>query len=129
RVLSRYVVGVTPGTLSATTVSFRAGDSGRVVLLADRLDSLTDPPRQVVVERRPVMADGMCERVTVTNYGDAPCRLGLWFELGADFRDMFEVRGLKRPARVRLPPPEAEANRIRFRYAWLERLGVVSVGI
>src|SRR5690606_33042331 len=52
RVLSRYVVGVTPGTRSATTVSFRAGDSGRVVLLADRLDSLTDPPRQVVVERR-----------------------------------------------------------------------------
>src|SRR5690606_25776030 len=126
RVLSRYVVGVTPGTLSATTVSFRAGDSGRVLLLADRLDSLTDPPRQVVVERRPVMADGMYERVTVTNYGDAPCRLELWFELGADFRDMFEVRGMKRPARGRLHPPEVEADRIRFRYRGLDGLDYVT---
>lgn len=126
RVLSRYVVGVTPGTLSATTVSFRAGDSGRVVLLADRLDSLTDPPRQVVVERRPVIADGMYERVTVTNYGDAPCRLELWFELGADFRDMFEVRGMKRPARGRLHPPEVEADRIRFRYRGLDGLDYVT---
>lgn len=120
RVLSRYVVGVTPGTLNPTTVSFRAGDSGRVVLLADQLDSLTDPPRQVVVERRPVIADGMYERVTVTNYGDEPCRLELWIELGADFRDMFEVRGMSRQARGRAQAPVAAGDSVQFRYQGLD---------
>src|SRR5688572_13524334 len=36
------------------------------------------------------------ERIDITNYGQEPCDLPLTLELGGDFRDMFEVRGLAR---------------------------------
>lgn len=122
RVLSRYVVAATPGSLNVTAASFRGGDRGRVVLLADELDSLHDPPRQVVVERRSVLADGMFERLSVTNYGSERCELQLVIEIGADFRDMFEVRGMARPARGRLQAPELAPDRVRFRYRGLDDL-------
>lgn len=117
RVLSRYVVGTTSGSLSVTTVSFRAGNRGRVVALAEGLNSLASPEMQVVVERAPVVADGMYERLTVTNYGTKRCELQLFIDVAADFRDMFEVRGMVREARGETHEPEVMRDRIRFRYS------------
>jgi hypothetical protein len=42
----------------------------------------------------------MYERIAFMNYGNAPLTLPVRIELGADFRDMFEVRGMVRPARA-----------------------------
>ncbi|MFS8628581.1 MAG: glycogen debranching N-terminal domain-containing protein [Limnochordales bacterium] len=125
RVLSRYRVGIRPGTLSATTVSFRAGHGGRVVLLADGVTSLHGQRREVVVERRPVLADGMFDRIEVANFGAEACRLELLIELGADFRDMFEVRGMVRPARGVAAATVSE-NSVLFRYCGLDGLEYIT---
>lgn len=126
RVLSRYAVSASPGAMHTTSASFRAGDRGRVVLLADEASSLEDPARQVVIERRPVIAGGMFERISAANCGDEPAELQLWIEIDADFRDMFEVRGMTRKARGRLEDPEVEKGLVRFRYRGLDQLDYVT---
>lgn len=123
RLLSRYRVDVRPGTLNATTVSFRSGHAGRIVLLADEMTSLDSPARQVVVERHPVLADGFFDRIKVINYGSDRRELELLIEVGADFQDVFEVRGMVRAARGETHEPELAADGVRFRYTGLDGLG------
>ena len=62
------------------------------------------------------------ERIELMNYGtqDALVPLGLHF--GADFRDMFEVRGQSRSARGTLLAPEVGAERVTYRYEGLDRI-------
>ena len=61
-----------------------------------------EPTRQgaIHVERmRLIWHDRMYERLRLRNFGQLPVRLPLRLEFAADFRDMFEVRGLVRPVR------------------------------
>ena len=44
-----------------------------------------------------VLQDGFCERLTMQSYVDTPLKFKLSVLFGADFFDMFEVRGQKRP--------------------------------
>src|SRR5690625_5130899 len=62
RVLSPYTVVIDPGTVNVTASSARTGDSSRVVLLADEVNSLASPPREIVIERRAIIRDGLIER-------------------------------------------------------------------
>lgn len=62
----------------------------------------------------------MFERITCMNYGNRPARLPLRFRLDADFVDMFEVRGSRRPARGRLLGPESSEWGYAFRYEGLD---------
>jgi glycogen debranching enzyme len=57
------------------------------------------------VHRGKFLCDGACfDRITVRNYGEKPVAVDLLFIFGADFADIFEVRGQKRERRgVRLP--------------------------
>jgi glycogen debranching enzyme len=60
------------------------------------------------------------ERITVTNYGDAPVDLPLAFQIAADFRDIFEVRGMTRRARGQLLPIRSGSHHIAFAYEGLD---------
>jgi len=65
-------------------------------------DTTADGPRQGVVhlERSTVLTPGSClQELSFTNYGDAAWRVPLSFRCDADFRDIFEVRGIQRPLR------------------------------
>ena len=86
-------------------------------------------PRGVIhVERKRCLWDGrLMERVRLTNFGLDELMLPIAFEYGADFRDMFEVRGLKRPARGHLMEPELNGRSVTFRYEGLD--GVVRSGV
>lgn len=126
RVLSRYTLQLEPGNLNVTASSMRAGDSGRIVLLADEINSLHSPRREVVIERRPIIRDGFVERISVSNYGWAPCQLQLVLQLAADFRDMFEVRGMLRDGRGRLFLPEIAVDGVQFRYRGLDEMEYVT---
>jgi glycogen debranching enzyme len=57
------------------------------------------------VHRGKFLCDGACfDRITVRNYGEKSVAVDLLFIFGADFADIFEVRGQKRERRgVRLP--------------------------
>lgn len=126
RIMSHYILRVDPGTLNVAVSSSRLGDAGRVVLLADELNSLESPPREVVVERRPLIRDGFIERIAITNYGSASCELRLTIEFSADFRDIFEVRGWPRPRRGEQFPPKIGDDGVRFHYRGLDEMDYVT---
>jgi len=86
-------------------------------------------PRGVIhVERKRCLWEGrMMERVRLTNFGLDEVMLPIAFEYAVDFRDMFEVRGLKRPARGKSLEPEINGRQVVFGYEGLD--GLVRRGV
>ncbi|MDQ2763125.1 MAG: amylo-alpha-1,6-glucosidase [Pseudomonadota bacterium] len=87
-------------------------------------------PRGVIhVERKRCLNGGqLFERLRLTNFGLDEVMLPITFEYGADFRDMFEVRGLRRAARGTLAEPLLTGRGVEFGYRGLdgvERKGAV----
>lgn len=64
--------------------------------------------------------DRMFERVVLTNYGRDLVHLRLVFEVDADFRDMFEVRGSHRATRGQAQMPQPRENGLVFGYVGLD---------
>ena len=60
------------------------------------------------------------EHLRLTNYGDTPVSLEVDFHFGADFADIFEVRGVQRPRRGELLGPQAEEVGLSFAYRGLD---------
>lgn len=75
----------------------------------------------VGIERHRVIEGGVLyERISVHNYGLQPVQVVLELRFGADFRDLFEVRGAVRPARGTLLPPEVGRDRVLLAYRGLD---------
>ncbi|HWF00275.1 MAG TPA: glycogen debranching N-terminal domain-containing protein [Caulobacteraceae bacterium] len=88
-------------------------------------------PRGVIhIERRRCLhGERMYERVRLTNFGLEQTWAPIAFRLGADFRDMFEVRGAVRLQRGEVLAPVLEGREVRFGYRGLDevrREGVVA---
>jgi glycogen debranching enzyme len=62
----------------------------------------------------------MFHRVTVRSYAPAPVAMELDFAYGADFADMFEVRGTKRLRRGEFFPPAVNGGSVRLSYRGLD---------
>lgn len=60
------------------------------------------------------------ERIVVRNFDDRPHRIRIALHFAADFADIFEVRGAKRPARGRLHEPELSEGGVRLAYVGLD---------
>jgi glycogen debranching enzyme len=59
--------------------------------------------------RNKFLADGVClDQITIHNFGHQPVETELSFAFGADFKDIFEVRGQKRQRRGHYLPEETE---------------------
>ncbi|HEX2911287.1 MAG TPA: glycogen debranching N-terminal domain-containing protein [Chloroflexia bacterium] len=86
------------------------GDSGMVTLL----------PRTLSVRRNRFIEDGMHERLGFFNYNSFPLSVSLTMRFGSDFRDMFDVRGYKRPKRGQIRTPEWDGERLTFCYLGLD---------
>jgi glycogen debranching enzyme len=85
------------------------------------LDEVGTPQGLIHISRnRFLCQERMYERLTCVNYGEQRVTLPLRFSLSADFWDMFEVRGSKRPARGRLMEPEPGEIGYVFRYVGLD---------
>ena len=56
----------------------------------------------------------------LTNFEPSTVDLRLGLKTGADFRDIFEVRGMERASRGELAPPEMERDEVIFRYRGLD---------
>jgi glycogen debranching enzyme len=65
-------------------------------------------------------AERMYERLVLTNYGSEALSIPLEFAVAADFRDMFEVRGVARGARGEAQPGEHDAHVVGFGYRGLD---------
>jgi glycogen debranching enzyme len=73
--------------------------------------------------RTKFLVDGSClERIVIRSYDDEAVDVTLTMAFGADFRDIFEVRGLQRPSRGVMLPAEVNAAGIKFSYRGLDEV-------
>jgi glycogen debranching enzyme len=70
--------------------------------------------RRFLWERR------MFERIQIVNHGVEDVLLPMSIEYGADFADIFEVRGTPRVARGEVRPPTTDGRRVHFTYMGLD---------
>jgi glycogen debranching enzyme len=69
------------------------------------------------------LADGACfDRLTVHNYGQKPICADVSFTFGADFADIFEVRGQKRARRGAYLPADIGRSGVTLSYEGLDRV-------
>ncbi|MGA8601951.1 MAG: glycogen debranching N-terminal domain-containing protein, partial [Beijerinckiaceae bacterium] len=82
------------------------------------------PQGVIHVERQRLIFEGaLYERITLSNFGPEETQVPLELEFDADFRDMFEVRGVSRRARGELLAPEIGPSSVCLCYRGLD--GVV----
>jgi len=86
------------------------------------------PPGVLHVERKRFLwEERLYERISCVNYSRDVVLIPLSLEFGADFRDMFEVRGMHRERRGFIDNPEIDGRSVRFAYEGLDRIRRTSV--
>ena len=79
------------------------------------------PRGTVHIDRARVLLDGAChERVRIHNYGDSSVEIAMSIECGADFADIFEVRGTQRARRGTKLPTRVEGAALELGYEGLD---------
>lgn len=77
-------------------------------------------PNTISLRRNRLMRNGMRERIGLFNYNPLPVRLRLGIDLGADFRDMFDVRGFPRNDRGTIHEPQWDDGVLTLLYTGLD---------
>lgn len=86
------------------------------------LESAATPKGVIHIERKRFLWDGrIFERICLFNYGDQPMRAPLTLQFAADFHDMFEVRGEKRPRRGQHHPAQLGERTVQLSYTGLDQ--------
>lgn len=67
-------------------------------------------------------SDRLYQRIRIENFGRAEVRVPLTLRFGADFHDMFEVRGATRLRRGRLAGPEVRGDAVVLHYTGLDKV-------
>ena len=76
---------------------------------------------QLHLRRSKFLRNGTChERITVRSYASAPLAVEVELRFGADFADLFEVRGERRPRRGAQHRPETAADGVTLSYTGLD---------
>ncbi|WP_456431808.1 amylo-alpha-1,6-glucosidase [Thermosulfuriphilus sp.] len=84
-------------------------------------DRLLVPKGTIHILRTKFLYDGCCyERLEFENFGLCPVDLFFSYYFEADYADIFEVRGLKRPKKGRIFAPKLESDRVIFSYQGLD---------
>ncbi|MEJ0003879.1 MAG: glycogen debranching N-terminal domain-containing protein [Pararobbsia sp.] len=87
------------------------------------LGGTTAPEGVIHVERARFLWRGrLFERITCRNFGNFAVTMPLTVSFGADFRDMFEVRGSQRKQRGELSAPAIRPTSVRLAYWGLDGL-------
>ena len=131
RLLSRFRLSVAGrplellgGAVSADNVVFTANLTNRPL---PPIGGQSTRQGVIHVERsRLIWEDRLYERLRLRNYGVSEAHLPLRLEFAADFRDMFEVRGLARATRGRTRAAVVAEDSIELSYEGLDGLVRVS---
>ncbi len=78
------------------------------------------PQDTLNIRRLRVIKDGLYERIRIKNYNPVLVKLSLEFGFGADFADIFEMRGLKRKKRGKILKPKISDKCLRLAYLGLD---------
>ena len=125
RHLSRMTVRLDDQTplLLASTVR---DDNAFLSVDLTNVDTGTQPdiPRGTIhLYRSKFLEEGICyEQFRLTNYGLTPVKFSLFFEFGADFADIFEVRGTPRRKKGHFQPSRLEGDKIALNYLGLDNV-------
>lgn len=84
------------------------------------VDGTTLPKESLEVTRQRIINESLHETIQMTNFSILRAVVNLCFDFDADFRDIFEVRGERRPRRGELTAPIVEKDRVIFRYKGLD---------
>src|SRR5438309_1169162 len=79
-------------------------------------DVLAVPQQTLNIRRIRAINGRLFERVRVKNYNAYPVAVDVEFSFGADFADIFEVRGMARDATGSYDPPSVDGRRAEFGY-------------
>ena len=125
RLLSRFVM--TAGlsrpsklsdSVSGDNVFFTAHTTNRPL---PPMGGRSAPAGVLHIERRRFLRERrMFERVRIVNHGTEDVLLPLAFDFGADFADIFQVRGTLREKRGVVHTPTTDGRRVNFRYTGLD---------
>ncbi|MBN3853712.1 amylo-alpha-1,6-glucosidase [Paraburkholderia sp. Ac-20340] len=108
------------GSVSSDNTAFTAHLTNRPL---PPLGGTSTPEGVIHVERERVLSGTMMtEAIELTNYGTEDAVVPLSVSFASDFRDMFEVRGLKREVRGELKAPRIEGNTVRLEYIGLDKV-------
>lgn len=125
RILSRFAMtvgGVRPSRLSSgaskDNVYFTCHSTNRPL---PPMGGRSAPAGVLHIERRRFVWDRrLFERVRMVNHGIEDVLLPLAFDFGADFADIFQVRGTLRDKRGTIETPVTDGRRVTFRYLGLD---------
>jgi glycogen debranching enzyme len=81
---------------------------------------LDDPQHFLHVRRRQLVDDGFSDEIRLVNYLQRPIAIEIAVHFAADFADVFEVRGAKRPRRGSLLAPVIEDASVELAYRALD---------
>ena len=121
---SLHLNGRRPALLRAATgggfeasVELTNADPSRNV--GDKIDPSALSHRAIAVRRRRLLGASFAERLEAVNHGETSAELRFDLALGADFADIFEVRGYQRPTRGSLLPIALDPTGRRIEFAYL----------
>jgi glycogen debranching enzyme len=78
-------------------------------------------PRGVVeIRRQRVVQGNITETLRLTNFGQRTAELNLMYEIGADFADIFDVRGFKRARFGRTEEPVTQERSVEYVYTGID---------
>lgn len=118
---SFYIQGGPPVVLLSTA---ELGFAMEQVLTNGRMET---PEGRVIqrgsveFHRQRVIADALEETVRITNFNPFSVTLEIWFDLEADFADIFEVRGQPRTQRGQTLPTVVRQDSIVYGYVGLDQ--------
>lgn len=89
----------------------------------DAHDETTIPRELIAIERTKFLFKGACyDRIGLRNYDSRHWHLKIGVTFDADFRDLFEVRGMDRPVRGKRSVQMASESEVQFRYVGLDEV-------
>ncbi len=119
RILSRYRLRVAGGPAVLLSAQIPRPYGALIDLAVNDLPfggNAWDPRNVIHIRRELSLSDRLIERLTLTSYLRTPLDYWVELEYGADFADIFEVRGWRREARGQYFAPQAEDDSVTFAY-------------
>ncbi len=108
------------GSVSSDNTAFTAHLTNRPL---PPLGGESTPEGVIHVERVRVLSGTVLnEAIEMTNYGTTDAVVPLSISFASDFRDMFEVRGLKRPKQGTIEAPRVENGEVLLGYIGLDNV-------
>ncbi|MDQ4099144.1 MAG: amylo-alpha-1,6-glucosidase, partial [Chloroflexota bacterium] len=122
RHLSRFRLSLDGARLTCLSERMVSAAVGVINLTNDllRLPDGDVLPQTLFIEERAELGTALRVAVTVHNYAGRPLSLALAFEMAADFRDLFDIRGAAPAERGALLPPDLSTDTLALRYNALD---------